>query len=82
MSKERDSVGSLVRPLEISIRTKMNIADAVDDYAKAERLLEHGLTCTMASPVQRAIKDGVLIKTNEDGEKWYCYCKRGKELSQ
>ena len=81
MSEEREAVGALVRPLEISIHTKMNIADAVDTYAKAERLEEHGLTCPKASPAYR--EDGVLIKTeNNNGEQWYCYCGRGKELTK
>ena len=84
MSKEREALD-----LEIAHLLKgeygyfdhvagQKIADAVDTYDKAERLEEHGLTCTKASPSYR--EDGVLIKT-EDGEKWYCYCERGKELS-
>lgn len=53
--------------------------DAADEYAQAERLEEHSRTCTMASPAYR--EDAVLIKTNDNGERWYCYCERGAALA-
>ncbi len=81
MSKPREALEKEIIA-HVGLSAAPHVMERFDTYAKAERLEEHGRTCTMASPAYR--EDGVPINIADSSidQQWYCYCDRGKELNK